>query len=282
MRPVAKPAILITIPLSHYCEKARWGLDRAGLPYEEHAHAPLFSRLAGGTVPALVHGSRRFVDSTDILVHADNSCGGDLLYPRDAKLRSEVEALVARFDSELGPHTRRWAYSHMLSNAALIRAVWSRGVPRLEAILVPVIAPLARWLVSKAYKITPQSAQRSLDRVRGVFQEVSTRLSDGRRFLMGDRFTAADLTFAALAAPVVFPAECRAVHPALDAVPAAMREEILRLRDADAGRLALRLFAEERSCSGRSGAGLEARSRASHFTPDEDNALETYLDQREP
>ena len=26
--------MLITIPISHYCEKARWALDRAALPYE--------------------------------------------------------------------------------------------------------------------------------------------------------------------------------------------------------------------------------------------------------
>ena len=57
----------------------------------EEPHAPLLHRLAtqrneGGTVPVLVHGSRRFMDSTAILVHADAVCGGDLLYPRDAAL----------------------------------------------------------------------------------------------------------------------------------------------------------------------------------------------------
>lgn len=98
-----------------------------------------------------------------------------------------------------------------------------------------------------AYKITPESAQRSLERVRGVFRHVDERLSNGRRFLVGERFTAADLTFAALAAPALFPVECRAVHPALDAVPASMREEILRLRDTDAGRFALRMFSQERA-----------------------------------
>ena len=40
------PAILITIPLSHYCEKARWALDRVALPYREEPHAPLLHRLA--------------------------------------------------------------------------------------------------------------------------------------------------------------------------------------------------------------------------------------------
>ena len=82
-----------------------------------------------------------------------------------------------------------------------------------------MITPLARRLVRTAYKITPEGAQRSLERVRGVFRQVDERLSDGRRFLAGERFTAADLTFAALAAPVLFPAECRAVHPALEPCP---------------------------------------------------------------
>jgi glutathione S-transferase len=244
-------AILITIPLSHYCEKVRWGLDRVALPYREEPHAPLLHWLAtkrndGRTVPVLVHGRTRFIDSTDILVHADEIIGGDKLYPRDAALRRDVVALEERFDTELGPHTRRWAYGQLLQHTRLLTSLWSRGVPRLEALLLRVIAPVVRRLVRAAYKITPESAQRSLDRVRGVFRHVEEQLSDGRRFLAGQRFTAADLTFAALAAPVLLPGECRAVQPALDDLPPAMREEVLRFRNTVGGQFALRLFSQER------------------------------------
>jgi glutathione S-transferase len=85
-------AVLITMPHSHFSEKARWALDWLSLPYREEPHAPLLHRLAtirngGRSVPVLVHGAGRFTDSTDIPVHADSVCGGDLLYPRDSALR---------------------------------------------------------------------------------------------------------------------------------------------------------------------------------------------------
>jgi glutathione S-transferase len=250
----ALPASLITIPLSHYCEKARWALDWVAFPYREEPHAPLFHRLAtkrkdGGTVPVMVDATSRFVDSTEILVRADAVSGGGLLYPCDAVRRREVDVLEERFDTELGPHTRRWAYAHLLPHAKLLRSLWARNVPWLEARLLPVITPLALRLVYAAYKITPESAQRSLERVQNVFRQVDQQLSDGRRFLTGDRFTAADLTFAALAAPVLLPVECCAVQPTLETVPAAMREEILRFRNTDAGRFALRLYSQERGRS---------------------------------
>src|SRR5438270_7830337 len=51
---------LITIPISHYCEKVRWALERAGMAYREERHVQgvhrLAARRAGGgiTVPVLV------------------------------------------------------------------------------------------------------------------------------------------------------------------------------------------------------------------------------------
>jgi len=249
---MAAPLVLITVPLSHFCEKARWALDRAGVAYREEAHAPLLHRFAtrrgaGSTVPVLIDGDRRLIDSTDILVHIDALRGGDWLYPADPRARGEVDALEDRFDTELGPHARRWVYAQLLPDARLVSALWSRGVPRMHAKVIPLIAPLARYFARKGYKITPEGARRSLERVRKVFADISERLGDGREFLVANRFTAADLTFASLAAPMLLPAECRAVQPSLEEVPPAMREEVMRLRNTPAGRFALRLFAEQRA-----------------------------------
>jgi glutathione S-transferase len=247
-------ARLITMPHSHYVEKARWALDRTGLPYREEPHIPLLHRRAtgrhgGGSVPVLVHGSICLTDSTSIMEHADGACGGGVLYPRDPAGRQAVDALVRRFDDELGPHARRWAYAQLLGQPALLRPMVSRGVPRLERWLLPLVMPVFMRIVQRAFRITPASAARSLDRVHTLFGEVGALLADGRRFLTCSQFTAADLTFAALASPVLLPHGTRAPYPAPEAVPAAMRTEVLRLRDTPGGRFALRMFTEERASS---------------------------------
>lgn len=245
-------AILITMPHSHFAEKARWALDWVSLPYREEPHVPLLHMLAtkpkgGRSVPVLVHGGQRFVDSTPILVHADSVCGGDRLYPSDATRRQEVESLEDHFDEVLGPHARRWAYAQLLPERRLLHRMMTRGVPRAEAALLPVIMPIVTRIIRSAFRITPETAQRSLDRIFETFGEVDGRLKDGRRYLAGERLTAADITFASLASPVLLPAGCRAAYPEIDEVPAAMREVVLRLRDSDAGRFAQNLYLQERS-----------------------------------
>jgi hypothetical protein len=94
------PARLITIPISHYCEKARWALDRAGVVYREERHVQLVHRVAarraggGRTVPVLVAREGVFAESADILAYADRHTEpGARLYPEDAVARDEVVAL---------------------------------------------------------------------------------------------------------------------------------------------------------------------------------------------
>ena len=73
-------ARLVTIPISHFCEKARWALDRAGVDYVERPHLQLIhvfaARLAGGgrTVLVFVTGSGEVLaESAEILRCADTS-----------------------------------------------------------------------------------------------------------------------------------------------------------------------------------------------------------------
>ena len=241
--------VLITMPHSHFCEKARWALDLAGIDYLEEAHPPVFHWLAtlrrgGRSVPVLVHNGTSYADSTDILLHVDGL--GAKLYPHEPDLRNEAIRLEEEFDKTLGPHARRWAYAQLLPHSALLLKAMTPGTAGFERALLPVMLPIAKQLIRKSLRISRENALRSLDLVDQVFGQVGQKLRDGSVYLVGNRFTAADLTFASLAAPVLLPPQYRGHMPELNEIPRPMRDEIVRLRETVAGRYALRLFAEHR------------------------------------
>jgi glutathione S-transferase len=242
----APPCELITIPISHYCEKARWALDRARVPYRERAHLQvvhwLHVKRAGGgrTVPVLRCGSLTLPESADIVRWAD-SRGGLGLYPSD-----EVRELEADFDARLGPHGRRWMYDAIRGDGGLVQKYGVTGVPAWERRSVPIAFGLVAKVVDRYLKITPESAAESLRLVHEVFDSVGERISDGRTFLVGDRFSAADLTFAALAAPVTVPREYGVPLPRVDELPTRMAEVVEELRAHPAGQFALEIYRRER------------------------------------
>ncbi len=70
------------------------------------------------------------------------------------------------------------------------------------------------------------------------------RLADGRKYLLGNDFWAADLTFACLAAPTVFPAEYGVPFPQLDQIPHQWAKQIQEFLENPAGKYVLRLYRE--------------------------------------
>src|SRR5205823_4762076 len=94
---------LITIPISHYCEKARWALDRAGISYREERHIQgvhrVAARRAGGgkTVPVLVTPEGAIGESEEILSWVDARTDPELrLLPAHPEERDEVLRLCRR------------------------------------------------------------------------------------------------------------------------------------------------------------------------------------------
>ena len=237
---------LITIPISHYCEKARWALERAHIPYREEPHlqvihwAHVWRAGRGRTAPVLITENGPLTESSDILHWVD--ARSDLrLYPDP-----EVGALERHFDDELGPHGRRWMYHRIFDRAELVREYGVSGVPRWERVALPAFLPLARRLINRYLDVDDTTAGESRERVRAVFDEVGERLGDGRRYLVGDSFTAADLTFAALAASVLVPSRYGVPLPPLDLLPEPFAGEVRALREHPAGAFALRLYDQER------------------------------------
>lgn len=250
---MSAPYRLITIPPSHYCEKARWALEHAGIPYREEGHPPLLhqwaTRVAKGSssTPILVAGDRVLPDSTDILQFIDaEHADGWRPYPTDSQLRGEAEELEEVFDTRLGPHTRRVAYYHLLQHNELFHSSVLAGVGGFESSLFRALSPVIKKLMRAGMRIDDEGAERSLGYVRTVFATVDELLSDGRSYLVGKDFGAADLTFAALAAPVLLPRNYGSPLPSLGEVPADLLVQIEEFRSSPAGEFALRLYRDHR------------------------------------
>ena len=243
---------LVTIPISHYCEKARWALDYAGVAFEERAHLQLLHRVAvrraggGSTAPVLVCGERVFADSADIVGYADAAAPPERkLYPEDPEATAEIRALEAEFDEDLGPHTRRWAYDLLRGRRDLARYI-TPGVPGWQRRLLPAGFPIVVKGIDRVLDIRPETVAESSRAVRSIFGAVAARLDDGRPYLAGERFTAADLTFSALAAPLVLPAEFGSGLPRPDELSGEAAAVVQEFREHPAGAHALEMFARHR------------------------------------
>jgi glutathione S-transferase len=244
---------LVTIPISHFCEKARWALERAGLEYTEQRHIQIVhiaaARRAGGgrTTPVLKTPEGSFGDSTAILRYADDHGPPQLrLYPRDDPARAEVIALEHRFDAVLGPESRRWLYHEVFKDARRFASYNLAGVPAWERRIFPFVLVPAMAVIRSRLNITDATAAEALRLVDQELDFVAGLLADGRRYLVGDRFSAADLAFAALSAPLIVPLQYGTQLPQPDVMPASMGEHVRAWREHPAGAFALRMFAQER------------------------------------
>ncbi len=253
MSAADQPAVLITIPISHYCEKARWALDRAGIGFEERAHLQVLHwvavRRAGGgkTAPVLVRGGRVFAESAEILAEADAAAAPERrLFPEDRRKAAEIRALEEEYDERLGPHGRRWMYDAMRGRRDLAVAYGCTGVPAWQRRALPFAYPFAARVIDRYLDVTPEAAAESMVEVRAVFDTAAERLGDGRPYLCGERFTAADLTFSALAASVLMPPEYGVPLPQPEVLPAPMAATVRELREHPAGAHALAMFRDER------------------------------------
>jgi glutathione S-transferase len=241
---------LVTIPISHYCEKARWGLERAGIAYREEPHVQgihmLAARRAGGgrTVPVLVTPDGAIGESQQILEWIDERLPVERrLYPQGERLRAEVDRLCERFDAVLGPKARRLMYVHMLRDRPLVLRFNNEGVPAWEQRTIRYGWPAMQTLIRRVLEIGPHSERDDEPAVWAELDFVAERLADGRPYLCGERFTAADLTFAALSAAVVVPPVYGVALPQPSEMRAETAAMVERAREHPAGAYALSLFA---------------------------------------
>ncbi|HEY9839688.1 MAG TPA: glutathione S-transferase family protein [Candidatus Obscuribacterales bacterium] len=238
---------LLTIPFSHYCEKARWALDLSGLPYVEEKHAPMFHYAyhryygAGPTVPALVTDQGVLSDSSDILEFVYRH--GVNLYPRSHA--AEVHSWEDRFDESLGPWSRVWAYANILPHPELLPQLLGTCPLHEQRLAKPFFGFFATQL-RRIYGVRPGQDQKALGEITAIWDQTDRLLRDGRAYLVGETFSAADLALGALGGPLVLPPEYGFSFPPLEDLPEKMQERIRQFRETPTGKHILRIYRRHR------------------------------------
>lgn len=201
---------LYQFPVSHFCEKVRWALDYKNVSHTCEnlvplAHVPRMLWLSGQTqVPVLVWGQDKVKGSTDILLDLEGRQPARPLFPTDPSDRERVEAEMRSLDRLLGADVRRICYFHILDSRSATISLLGRHQSPTRLRLLSLAYPGLKRAMQAAMRIDEEGYQRSLDRLTRVLQQYDERVYD-RPYLAADRFTAADLTFAALLAPLAGP-----------------------------------------------------------------------------
>jgi len=243
---------LITLALSPYNDFARWALDRSGVGYDEERkplvlHA-IASRRAGGkgTTPVLVADGDVIAESAEIAEWADGRgrTPGALFPPGGSG--DEVRSLVAHFGADLGTMTRPLFWASLIDDLPLASRLWSQGLSRRAARVQPWVMRLSKPAIRRGLEIKPDTVETAPRLIGAIFDEVAARL-ERTPHLVGDRITAADLSFAAMAAPALMPPEGHPTdYPELSELSPPVAAAMSELRAHPAAAYALRLYRDER------------------------------------
>ncbi len=205
--------VLWHFTISHFNEKVRWALDFKRVPHLRRALLPgshflKMWRMTGQTaLPVLVLDDRPIHDSTRIIAALERAHPAPPLYPRNDPERRRALELENFFDEELGPPLRVMLAHHLFDRdphltAAHFTVGMGRGSRRALRILAPVFRPLYR----RRYRIDAASAEVAREKILAALDRIERELQPSG-YLVGDGFSVADLTAAALFYPLVQPPE---------------------------------------------------------------------------
>jgi glutathione S-transferase len=210
--------VLWQIGVSHFSEKARWALDYKGVQYERRspmpsAHMVIALWLTRGrhkTLPIAQFDGETVADSTAIIGALEQRYPEPALYPPDPADRRRALDLEEFFDEELGPQIRQFAWHEVGKEpelyAEILRGAMPAPLRRLPA-SDRILGASGKAFTSLRYRANDDAlAENSKAKVLAALDRVEAEL-DGRDYLVGDAFSVADLTAAALFYPLVLPPE---------------------------------------------------------------------------
>ena len=204
--------LLWHIPLSHFNEKVRWALDFKNIPHRRECVGAdyLFKawRATGhGTLPILFLNGQPIRDSTAIIAELEQRYGEPALYPKDETQRRHALELEDYFDEMLGPSVRAAIILPLFQeNPDLALRVLTTGMPDAAYRNLRRLRRVFPAFYRFRHKIKAQRLQQDRADVANALDRISHELKPSG-YLVGETFSVADLTAAALLGALLQPPE---------------------------------------------------------------------------
>jgi glutathione S-transferase len=237
--------LLWHIPLSHYSEKARWALDYKRIAHHRRVLGPDYLirawRATGrGTLPILFLDARAIGDSTHIIAALEERYPEPPLYPGDATARQRALALEDYFDEQLGPALRAAIVTPLFRHDPDVALrVLTTGMPDKA---YQTLRPLVR-IFPAYYRFRHRIRDAKLAADRASVNTALERIEQerqGRAYLVGDAFTVADLTAAAMLGVLLQPPQIQ--YPLRVALPPYLQDYRAALLQHPAAQWALGIY----------------------------------------
>ncbi len=214
--------VLYHIQISHYNEKVRWTLDYKGLAHRRKAPMPMLhmawaaamTRGREKTFPILRLNGDTIADSTRIIERLEHDHPDPALYPSEPDDRRRALELEDFFDEEMAPHLRRAAFAEVTRDSESFSWAAAPQAGKLMHAGIKSSAALAGPLLRKRYGINKHSADEGRRKTAAAFDRLEAEIGPSG-YLVGDSFSVADLTAAALFFPLVRPPEVEYLTPTI-------------------------------------------------------------------
>lgn len=157
--------------------------------------------------PGLQLDGRTIGDSTAIIAALEDACPDPPLYPTDPDERRRALYLEDWFDERLGPDIRQFVFHALRGERELFDDLAASQIPVPLRRYRRFAGAYGRGFTAVRYQTAnDHRADDALRSVTAALDHLESELGD-RQYLVGDRFTVADLTAAALLYPLVLPQE---------------------------------------------------------------------------
>jgi glutathione S-transferase len=188
----------------------RFALAYKGIAHERKTpvpgmHGATALRLTRGRhrrLPVLDLEGRRIGDSTAIIAALEEHTPDPPLYPSDAGERARALELEHFFDEQLAPHVRAFVFAGLFASDVEAGPVLAPGLPRVVQRALTIATPIAKPVVRLDYKAQAARVDDHRAAIRAAMDRLEAEIQPSG-YLVGDRFSVADLAAATLFTPLL-------------------------------------------------------------------------------